>query len=870
MRPETGIQGSYEVIAMALHGIEKHHEIKRTRILRDTRPMHEQVLEVLASLPAVAITYVCLVFMLAVFPALFDFLLIFAIGYFFIPLNRKPDIPFRKRQSLHEIDHNDIDPETKKPRNSRGIVFVGNRKSDDAEVWLANADARQHFFFAGSTGAGKTEGLISLAFNALCWGSGFGYTDGKGDVSLFTKIFSMLRAMGREDDLFVINYMTGGGDTTKRRADKLSNTYNPFAVGNAESLIQLIVSLMDASEGKGDMWKGRAISFISSLLPALVDLRDKGLLMLHIGAIREYLPFPKFSEMLNNPNVSQRSRDMMQAFLLDVPGYKRDKGDNQSGTFTEQYGYQQMQFTRILSSLADTYGHIYFTPQGEINLKDIVLNRRILLVLLPALEKSDPELANLGKIIVAGFASMMGVQLGNKLEGSKLELLDARATNAPTPFIGIFDEFGYYMPEGAAKMWAQARSLGFSLVASGQDLQAFYRTSKEETLAIIGSSNFKVFGKVEDPTDTYDLIEKLSGEAYVSVVSGYNQDMNGAGGYKGSEEARIERVKRIELQDMKDQIEGEVHILVKSQIIRARLFYAAPKQVKEYRLNHFLKVAPPEQDELQAMKINTTAVLESLDVYPFDKQRPADGLFVYVKALSESERYRGYLNRKLGVERGICLLMNFDDTAIAPPDMSRSSTADGGSSGDSGGAGGGYVLATESDTPTLASGPSGTALLAAMKQESDSVGASLLAGPVGTEPADQDDVMYDGGKLEAITVFGGQQKKEPGLDILSMVMAALPAIETATETKLVLPLVDESGVGQGGALSQAETEYKLNMIAKGLGATDTEAIDTATSIVAAATGATEYPVPPKPEKDKADTMEDVMSDLEFLINGNGT
>lgn len=852
---------------MALHGIEKHHEIKRSRILRDTRPLHEQVLEVLASLPAVAITYVCLVFLLVAFPALFDIVLLFAIGYFLIPLNRKPDIPFRKRQSLHEIDHTDIDPKTKKPREGRGIIFVGNRKSDNAEVWLANADGRQHFFFSGSTGAGKTEGLISLSYNALVWGSGYAYSDGKGDVSCWTKHFSMIRSMGREDDLFVINYMTGGGDTTKRRADKLSNTYNPFAVGNAESLIQLIVGLMDASDGKSDMWKGRAISFISSLLPALVDLRDKGLLMLHIGAIREFLPFPKFNEMINNPNISQRSRDMMQAFLLDVPGYKRDKGDNQSGTFLEQYGYQQMQFTRILSSLADTYGYIYFTPQGEINLKDIVLNRRILLVLLPALEKSDPELANLGKVIVAGFAGMMGVQLGNKLEGSKLELLDARATNSPTPFIGIFDEFGYYMPEGAAKMWAQARSLGFALVASGQDLQAFYRTSKEETLAIVGSSNFKVFGKVEDPTDTYDLIERLSGEAYVSVVGGYNQDMNGVGGYRGSDEARIERVKRIELQDLKDQIEGEVHILVKSQIIRARMFYADPKPVKHYRLNHFLKVAPPEQDELQAMKINTIAVMESLEVYPFEKQRPADGYFEYAKTLTATDKYRDYLNRKLGVERGICLLMNFDENASAPP-----ATAPAGAvgAGESGGSGGGHVLAPQDAAmPELAADPTGTALLAAAREESEPVSdASLLAASTEPEAVPQEDVIYDAGKLEAVTVFGGTPRQEPGQDILAMVMAALPVIETAAERKLALPAGVDSDA-QGGALNEHETDYKLNMIAKGLGASETEAAETAKSIMALATGATEYPIPPKPEKDKADTMEDVMSDLESLINGNG-
>ena len=62
-------------------------------------------------------------------------------------------------------------------------------------------------------------------------------------------------------------------------------------------------------------------------------------------------------------------------FLLDVPGFSLEKFEKdaaQSGTFNEQYGYQQMQFTRILSSLADTYGHIYYTPAGEVNFKDIV------------------------------------------------------------------------------------------------------------------------------------------------------------------------------------------------------------------------------------------------------------------------------------------------------------------------------------------------------------------------------------------------------------------------------------------------------------------------------------------------------------------
>ena len=60
-----------------------------------------------------------------------------------------------------------------------------------------------------------------------------------------------------------------------------------------------------------------------------------------------------------------------------------------------------MQLVRSFSSLADTYGHIIRVNLAEVDFKDVVLNRRILVVLLPALVKSPDELANLGIIIVS-------------------------------------------------------------------------------------------------------------------------------------------------------------------------------------------------------------------------------------------------------------------------------------------------------------------------------------------------------------------------------------------------------------------------------------------------------------------------------------
>ena len=83
---------------------------------------------------------------------------------------------------------------------------------------------RTHVLIFGSTGSGKTEALISMAYNALLQASGFIYVDGKGDNSLFAKLFSMVRSMGREDDMLLINFMTGARDIIGPQEKRLSNT----------------------------------------------------------------------------------------------------------------------------------------------------------------------------------------------------------------------------------------------------------------------------------------------------------------------------------------------------------------------------------------------------------------------------------------------------------------------------------------------------------------------------------------------------------------------------------------------------------------------------------------------------------------------
>ncbi|MBN0038092.1 hypothetical protein JTL77_35155, partial [Pseudomonas aeruginosa] len=71
----------------------------------------------------------------------------------------------------------------------------------------------------------------------------------------------------------------------------------------------------------------------------------------------------------------------------------------------------------------------------------------------------------------------------------------------------------------------------------------------------------------------------------------------------------------------------------KSDIIRARMFYAdfsGKRLSKEYQLNHFVKVIPPNEAELKAFSINTLELRETLRSLPLANQRPTDGYFEYV------------------------------------------------------------------------------------------------------------------------------------------------------------------------------------------------------------------------------------------------
>lgn len=594
---------------MSVRGLEEKHEHGAREMVRDTRPLGERVGEFFSNPLYVSCILFAGIGIIITVPGLADLFGLIGVIIFIFAYTRKVTLPVKMPLISKLPDYNDCIPGTNKPRKGQGIAFFGNEKITQKEIWFSNDDMRTHVLIFGSTGSGKTESLVSIAFNSLAHGSGFIYVDGKGDNALYSKVFAMVRRMGRDDDMLLINFMTGARDVIGAQKTRLSNTMNPFANGSSSMLSQLVVSLMDSGGGggDGDMWKGRAISFVEALMKILVGMRDEGHILIDANLIRNYFILEKLEmivvdrrfpinekESVPLDATPQALLDPIDNYIYNLPGYNKAKKGNQAGEVREQHGFITMQLGRVFSSLADTYSHIVRTNLAEVDLKDVVLNRRILVVLLPALEKAPEELANLGKIIIASLKSMMASGLGDEVEGDYRDVILRKPTNSPTPYVCIMDEYGYYAVPGFAVVPAQARSLGFSAIFAGQDLPAFQKASKEEAASIGANTNIKICMKMEDPTDTWEFFNKVAGETYATSVSGFQVNAGSlTSNYSDTRNASIEKRARIDLLDLRDQREGDAHIFYRSKIIRARMFYANPKPAKKMQVNQYLCVEKP-------------------------------------------------------------------------------------------------------------------------------------------------------------------------------------------------------------------------------------------------------------------------------------
>ena len=504
-------------------------------------------------------------------------LLLFALRCHFVRMER---LPFRMPLGMSGVDRGDPLPGRGGYAMPEGLFFLGNRMQDGRELWLKAKDILTHALLFGTTGSGKTETLVSLSYNALATGSGLFYIDPKASPKLAVQIWQMARYLGRDDDFRVLNYGTSG-KTKGKSPRRLSNTNNPFTFGSAEALTQLLVALMPASEGGNAIFADKAQALISGVMYALVDLRDKGLIKLSTSIIRDNLALEKCVALALRPELDTQARAAIQSALGTSGWIAGRQMKDQPPSFAEQFGYAQSYFGKALSSLTDTYSHIYGAEDGEVDFADAIMQRRILVVLLPSLEKAPAELASLGKISLSAIRNACSVGLGAQIEGDATDVLESLPTDAVGigPYLCIVDEYAAIVTPGFEVVLTQGRGLGIAAIVASQDYAGIMEADKKGAQQMVANTSIKVFMKMQDAEKTWELIRGQAGQSTVVRTSGFSvkdQSMD----YSDSQQTTVEKEDRVVLRDLQEQIEGEAHFIFSGQIVRGDMFYANPSLKK--------------------------------------------------------------------------------------------------------------------------------------------------------------------------------------------------------------------------------------------------------------------------------------------------
>jgi intracellular multiplication protein IcmO len=596
------------MIPRQILGPQEQFERTGAQSLRDIRPFTARLSEALRSSASGLVLGMAAVGCFFE-PAAIDLVVPASVAYAAWVLTRRVALPMRLPRSSGLPDYSNPTPGSRKPKMAGGSLFIG-WAINGQELWVTAEDARQHITIPGTTGAGKTTAIMSLLCSSLAQGSGFVLVDGKADRSLFGTVLALARRFGREDDVRVLNFMVASGL-------KDSHTFNAFATGNADAIRELLASqLGDAAQNDANgVFRERAVALIGTIAPVLVWLRDHKGVPLNIDVIRFSIELRwiwklamqkiyvlrdadtgKETEIDVNGEIPEEIIWPLKAYLGELPGYDpampldKQKGDEPS----KQHGFAQFYFTATFTQLAVSLGHIFRCEMGDIDMRDIVLNRRILVVNLPALENSDATLAALGKLVVASLRGMMAQLLGASLEGDYTEA--DKPGMGPSPFPVVLDELAYYATSGLDRMLAMGRGLNISFMLGFQEVSGIYARLGEKTASLLGNANIMIAMRQQDSGRTRDYIEKTAGQTNVTQATSYQGSSDG--NYREARHAEVRTISRVDWNDLTSLIEGEAIVLFGGRRIYARVFHAKIDDTGPKRIGRSLMLQPPDASEL--------------------------------------------------------------------------------------------------------------------------------------------------------------------------------------------------------------------------------------------------------------------------------
>lgn len=256
-------------------------------------------------------------------------------------------------------------------------VILGKRKEKRLfetieKKWILD---QYPVLITGSSGTGKTENLFSIAHQHINNNEGVIYFDGKGENNLYSKFFSCAKQANRLNDLYLLNFSSTYSDNQKL----ISNSIDPIntMLGNNEYFNKFF---------------GRLGVIIHSILK---EIHHEDNLM-DIESLESTL-------MLNNLIIWNKNKKFK---TNEINNYLVEIGLSSENTEEEDFEEALLKHSHNAHTAYETikifkdYSHIFKT-NCSLNIESIFLERKLLLILLPSLEKAPEFMLKLGELIIS-------------------------------------------------------------------------------------------------------------------------------------------------------------------------------------------------------------------------------------------------------------------------------------------------------------------------------------------------------------------------------------------------------------------------------------------------------------------------------------
>jgi len=367
------------------------------------------------------------------------------------------------------------------PARGKGDTMVGGTGG----ARLSTAEALGHTVVFGSGSDEKRSVLLDFMEAAAADGTGALMIDGSGDPDLRFLVEDICRRNGRMEDLWVVDFRASGTPGDGRRLDL-------FRGAPPEAVTAMLAALLDESMGDGAMWKGRALSMLAAVVPALCWLQDKGELVLSAGIVSDYISLMALVDLADPktyPDMPANIRKPVRAYLKSLPGFMEEKGRAQSQTTRDQHGYLEMCFTRGLATLDRHAPRILESSVTGRSMAEAMASDMVTLVLLPSLETAHGEAGVMGKLVLAGLRQAIASAVAAGRRGKWR-----------FPFFRVvLSELPDYMLDGMGKLLQVGRVAGVAVTASADSPARLEMANPAEARAVIDNSWNRIYLRMASP-----------------------------------------------------------------------------------------------------------------------------------------------------------------------------------------------------------------------------------------------------------------------------------------------------------------------------------------------------------------------------------